>query len=64
MSDSKKQLTKDDILKIPEMRERMTDTQVAEALGCSRATIQRWIKRLKSLGVEVQVKKRGRPEIL
>ena len=63
MSDYKKQLTKEDILRIPELRESMTDTQIAEMFGCSRATVQRWVKKLKTLGIEVK-SKRGRPEIL
>ena len=64
MYNTKKQLTKEQIMSIPKKRESMTDSQIAEEFDCSRVTIQRWIKRLRALGIEVQKGRMGRPKTL
>lgn len=64
MSDSKTQLTREQILAIPEKRKSMTDGEIAKEYNCSRSTIQSWIKKLRKLGIEVPEGRKGRPTIL
>lgn len=57
-----KRLTREEILSIPKLIESMTDTQVAQKLGCSRHTVLRWVHKLKRYGVDVPERKKGRPK--
>lgn len=57
-------LTKEQIMSIVDLRETMTNVEIAGHLGCSRATVIRWTKALKEAGYDVPERKRGRPKIL
>ena len=52
-------------MSIPDLRrEGKNDTEIADMFGCSRPTIQRWLRELRKLGVNVPKGKRGRRKIL
>lgn len=55
-----KQLNKEEVLRIPGMRNKgMTDQQIAEELGVTRNTVTRWVGRLREQGVEIKRFGRG-----
>jgi transposase len=60
-----KQLTEEEVKKIPEMRaEGMTDQEIANEYGVARNTITRWVKKLREAGHEIKRFPRGgRPKM-
>lgn len=58
-----KNLTKEQIISIPELRRTMTVEKVASELGVGTRTIYYWIDRLKKAGHTVPSGKVGKPKI-
>lgn len=52
-------LTKEDILRIPELSKSMSITQMAGELKVSKRAIDYWIAKLKAKGYEISTKRGG-----
>jgi transposase len=61
----RKSLTAEQVLKIPEYRNKgHTDQEIANMLGISRKTVTYWVKRLRDEGYEIKRFGRGgRPKL-
>lgn len=57
-----KWLTKEEVLKIPELLKLKTQQEVANELGVHRGTIKNWVYKLRKAGCKIELK-RGRKEM-